>query len=50
MHLAAAQSGQRLHRQLGGGVGDSAHGQRDQHLVGVQARIGVAKVLDLRNC
>ena len=48
MHLAAAQSGQRLLCQLGGWVGDGAHGQRDQHLVGVQARIGVAKVLDLQ--
>ena len=48
MHLAAAKRGQRLHGQLRRRIRDGADGQRDQHLVGVQAGVGVAEMLDLQ--
>ena len=48
MHLAAAKRGQRLHGKFGCRVRHSADGQRNEHLVGVQAGVGVAKMLDLQ--
>ena len=48
MDLAAAQLVQLLHRKLGGRVGGRADGEGDQHLVGVQARVAVAQMVDLQ--
>ncbi len=42
------EGGELVHGLFGGGVGDGADGEGDEHLVGVQARVVVAHVLDLQ--
>ena len=47
MHLTAAQFIQLCQRKLCRRIGDGADGKRHQNLIGMQARIVIAEVLDL---
>lgn len=48
MRVAVLEIGKRVHCAGGNWIGRGADGERDEHLVGMQARVVIAHVIDLQ--